>query len=94
MKRTYAFIVAGAILMMSGGLTSCSGENTTGVDTTNTEAEAGSGMNNSGEAAEEYGDGSTGDYDGAGENTGADDSDAPIGMDTARTTTPSVDNGN
>lgn len=84
MKRTYAFIMAGAILLMSGGLTSCTGENTTGVDTTNTEAEAGGGMNNSGGATDEYGDGST----------GAENSDTPIGMDTARTTTPSVDNGN
>lgn len=86
--------MAGAILLMSGGLTSCTGENTTGVDTTNTEAEAGGGMNNSGGATDEYGDGSTGDYDGAGGNTGADNNDTPIGMDTARTTTPSVDNGN
>lgn len=94
MKRTYAFIMAGAIMLMTGGLTSCSGENTTGVDTTNTEA--GGGMNNANGASGEYGEGSTEDYDNVGaggENTGLDNNDAPMGRDTARTTTPAVDNG-
>ena len=93
MKRTYAFIIAGAMLFISGGLVSCSGENTTGVDVQTTETGVG-GATDSPERADEYGEGSTGDYGGARENTGVDNNDSPIGMDTARTTVPSVDNGN
>lgn len=92
--------MAGATMLMSGGLISCSAENTTGVETENSYTEEGAGdMNNASGGSGEYGEGSTEDYDrlgagGAGGNTADEDNDAPIGMDTARTTTPAVDNGN
>ena len=46
MKRTYVFILAGAMLM-STGLYSCTSENTTGVDTEGTTENAVDGRQNS-----------------------------------------------
>lgn len=87
MKKTYALLMSGAMLL-SLSLTSCSGENTTGVETeTNaTEADEMGGQN---------GGGMTGGNSGAGSGTNSDtsqQSNTGEDGDTARTTTPTTDN--
>ena len=89
MKQTYAFIMAGTMMLMSGGLISCSGENTTGVEV---EGE-GAGIDSEIQDNAEYGEGSTSDYENLDGINDDPTMDTEVGMDTARTTTPTVDNG-
>ncbi|WP_162053574.1 hypothetical protein [Pontibacter pamirensis] len=86
MKKTYAFIVAGTMLM-SGGLISCTGENTTGVDTETTNNEVDGRLNDpEGGAITED---NISPLDTA-NNPGAD---TTLDSTTPRTTTPATDNG-
>lgn len=85
MKKTYAYLMSGAMLV-SLSLTSCSSEDTTGVDTETNTTES-EGMNNSsgGGMTEEGG-------TSAGTGTNAATGNSGTGSDTASTTTPPADN--
>ena len=90
-------------LLMSMSLTSCSGENTTGVDTETTANEVdgelnnpnGGAMTNDNISPLDTANGGAGANSGTGSgmNSAGGNSNSATGNDTARTTTPSTDNG-
>ena len=93
MKKTYAFFIAGAMLL-SAGLVSCTSENTTGVETETTANEVDGQLNdpNGGAMTEE----NISPLDTANAGTGASTNgdNSGTGSDTARTTTPTTDSNN
>ncbi|WP_345156939.1 hypothetical protein [Pontibacter saemangeumensis] len=94
MKKTYAILLSGAMLM-SAGLTGCSSENTTGVDTETNANEVDGQLNDpdEGPVTEE----NVSPLDTANGGAGADmngNSNSGTGDETNRTTTPGTDSGN
>lgn len=88
MKKTYAFILAGALLA-GLGLSSCTSENTTGVDTETTANEVDGELNNENEGAmteENVSPLDTANNAASGTTNGE--------SATPQTTTPATDNGN